>query len=64
MSTTNPSSTSKTTGGNKQNDSGTVEKATEPADTATEKVQNKVTPTPPPEQRKSDAKAFATDFLM
>ncbi|KAF9326622.1 ADP/ATP carrier protein [Podila minutissima] len=64
MSTTNPSSTSKTTGGNKQNDSGTVEKAAEPADTATEKVQNKVTLTPPPEQRKAAAKAFATDFLM
>ncbi|KAG0067353.1 hypothetical protein BGZ92_005145, partial [Podila epicladia] len=84
MSTTNPSDTSKTTGDNKQNASGTVKKATEPNDTATEKVQsasgtekatepagtatgkaqNKVTLTPPPEPRKADAKAFATDFLM
>ncbi|KAG0323587.1 ADP,ATP carrier protein 2 [Podila horticola] len=65
MSTTKPSDTSKNIGGNKQNTaSGTVEEATELTYTAAEKVQNNITLTPPPELRKPDAKAFATDFVM
>ncbi|KAG0035418.1 hypothetical protein BGZ81_007962 [Podila clonocystis] len=65
MTTTNPSDTSKTAGGNKQNTtSGIVEKATELTHTKAEKAQDKIVLTPPPEPRKPDAKAFATDFLM